>query len=530
MPPLLYESRLSLRPLRPRQERAIEEVRRAVREGHKRIVLQAPTGWGKTLWSAHLIAASMAKGKRPIFTCPAINLVEQTLKAFEAEGIHDIGIIQAQHSRTDWLAQLQIASVQTLIKRTLPDVDLILIDEVHLGWEKLNERLDSEEWKDKVAIGLSATPWQKGMGLRWTKLVIAATIQELIDEQHLCPFQVFVPNKDLDRSRIKIVHGEFQEKSASQVMSDAEIIGDIVETWKQKGVPKTFMFCVNRAHAKEQMDAFVDAGIPFGYMDAYTEMPDRKRIFAQMQYGEIAGIASVGTLIQGVDEDVRCLIDAAPTKSAIRHVQKIGRALRTADGKERAIILDHAGNNLALGLVTDIFHDHLDRHHPDDKREAYEGERKPPKPKKCPQCHAVIARDAKLCASCGGNVRTPSGVINAPGELVEFGLTAPVTEKFTPEDHQEWYSGFLGLAEQYKRSDGWVAHRFKEKFGIWPPKSLVKIPIEPGMKVKNFDRHCRIKWVKSQQARKAFEHNEKPQPKAMAAAAGFMPSAKELFS
>ena len=38
------------------------------------------------------------------------------------------------------------------------------------------------------------------------------------------------------------------------------------------------MFCVNREHAKEQMGAFIDSGIPFGYIDANTSIPDRKRL------------------------------------------------------------------------------------------------------------------------------------------------------------------------------------------------------------------------------------------------------------
>ena len=160
----------SLRPLRERQARAIEAIREAVREGHKRIILNAPCGFGKTLTAAHLISSSVDKGKRPLFTCPAIALVNQTLKAFEAEGIRDIGVIQAQHERTDWQAQVQIASVQTLIRRALPEVDFVMIDEAHNQWDALNARLDSDEWKDKIVIGLTATPWAKGMGLRWTKL------------------------------------------------------------------------------------------------------------------------------------------------------------------------------------------------------------------------------------------------------------------------------------------------------------------------------------------------------------------------
>ena len=106
-----------LRPLRPRQAKAIADIRQAIREGHKRIIVQAPCGFGKTLTAAHIIAGALEKGKRSLFTCPAINLVNQTVAAFENEGIYDIGVIQAHHERTDWQASVQVASVQTLVRR-----------------------------------------------------------------------------------------------------------------------------------------------------------------------------------------------------------------------------------------------------------------------------------------------------------------------------------------------------------------------------------------------------------------------------
>jgi superfamily II DNA or RNA helicase len=258
----------SLRPLRERQTRAIEAIRQAVIDGHKRIVVQAPTGFGKTLLSAHLVSSSMAKGKRPMFVCPAINLVNQTLRAFEYEGISEIGVIQAQHERTNWCAQLQIASIQTLIRRTLPEVDFVIQDEVHQQYDSFLKILDGEAWANKIVIGLSATPWARGMGKHWTKIIVAANTRELIEEGWLAPFKVYAPPKDADFSGIKVVKGEFDEKQASDVMSDASIVADVVHTWldKAKDLP-TFMFCVDRAHAKSMRERFFDAGISCGYID-----------------------------------------------------------------------------------------------------------------------------------------------------------------------------------------------------------------------------------------------------------------------
>ena len=92
---------VTLPPLRAWQERTVPQIRQAVKDGHRRIVVQSPTGAGQTLLAAHLFANSISKGKRPMFAVPDITLVEQTLASFERVGITDIGVIQAQHARTD---------------------------------------------------------------------------------------------------------------------------------------------------------------------------------------------------------------------------------------------------------------------------------------------------------------------------------------------------------------------------------------------------------------------------------------------
>lgn len=500
-----------LRPLRFYQEPLPGLIRDAVKEGHRRIVVQAPTGYGKTLLAAHLVTSALAKGKRPLFTCPAITLVNQTLASFEREGIQDIGVIQADHERTDYSCQMQIASVQTLIRRQLPEVDFILIDEVHMSWDKLYEKLDSPEWKDKIAIGFSATPWTKGMGLHWSKLIIAATIPQLIGYHGqdssigLTPFTVYAPAKEFepDLSHVKTARdGDFEEAGMLAAVDRSPIIADIVKTWLARGenLP-TFLFAVNRAHASHLQKEFEKAGVNCGYIDAFTGPGERDIVFRRFRSGEDRIIASVGCLTTGVDEDVRCIIDAGPTRSEKLHVQKIGRGLRPAPGKDRLLVLDHAGNTIRLGMVADIFHETLDSRKPTDKEEAYENDPKPPKPKKCARCHILIPAGKRMCPACGETV-LKNDVMAVDGELVLFdskARQAKAKKEKPPENKQEWFSGFLGIARERGHSEGWAAHRYKEKFGTWP-NNLQKVATEPTRTVRGFDQHCRIKFFKAQQS------------------------------
>jgi DNA repair protein RadD len=96
-------------------------------------MLQAPTGFGKTLTAAWIIQMALDKGKRVAFVVPALSLIDQTIEAFEAEGIHCVGVMQGIHPRTDRDQPVQVCSVQTLARRRRPEVDVVIIDEACCG-------------------------------------------------------------------------------------------------------------------------------------------------------------------------------------------------------------------------------------------------------------------------------------------------------------------------------------------------------------------------------------------------------------
>ena len=144
-------------------------------------------------------------------------------------------------------------------------------------------------------------------------------------------------------------------------MRSGTLTADVVKTWQDRwGRDKTLVFGVDRAHAETLHRRFLESGIRSAYQDALTSSADRKAIERGFADGTYQVVCNIGTLTTGVDWDVRCLVLARPTKSRILYVQIVGRALRTAPGKEKAIILDHSDTTQELGLVTEIAQDRLD--------------------------------------------------------------------------------------------------------------------------------------------------------------------------
>jgi len=459
----LFQTEPNRKQARPHQVKALDMLRQSIGRGNKRVVLQLPTGAGKTYVASQIVKGALQKGNRVCFTVPLISLVDQTIAAFEAEGINDIGVIQASHHRTDLSATVQIGSMQTMTRRGVPDAEIVIVDECHLQFDLLPKWMRDDP--KRIFIGLSATPWARGMGDIWDDLVRPVTMQELIDAGYLSPFRVYAPSHP-DLSGVKTMAGDYHEGQLAGVMSESPLIADVVDTWLQRarGLP-TLVFAVNLAHAEKIQEAFQSRGIPFGYCDAKVDLVERQHLFRRMERGELAGVVNVGTLTTGVDADVRCIVMARPTKSEMLFVQCIGRGLRTAPGKDHCLILDHSDNHARLGFVTSISHERL-LTGKEKAPKPRENEKPEQTPRECPSCGAMKQQGA--CPACGFEPKRQSEIEFEDGELVE--ITAPKEKEriYSMAEKAEFHAGLKWLAHSRGRKIGWAAHKYREKFGVWP--------------------------------------------------------------
>jgi superfamily II DNA or RNA helicase len=347
--------------------------------------------------------------------------------------------------------------------------------------------LDST-WANVPFIGLSATPWTRGLGSYYDELITAATTQDLIETGYLSPFKVFAPVHP-DLKGVRTIGGDYHIDDLGQAMNRQPLVADIVQTWLKHGIDRqTLCFAVNRLHAEHIQQQFQAAGICAGYIDCETQATQRKEVRRKFATGEFQVVCNVGVLTMGVDWDVRCIILARPTKSEILFVQIIGRGLRCAQGKDHCLILDHSDTHLRLGFVTEIHHDRLDdgRTRGSRKRDSIK------LPKECPQCSFLRPASTNICPHCGFTAQLVNRIKPVDGELCE--LRANKTRVF---DREKIYAElkFVALERGYK--PGWAWHKYHEYTGEFPHGLDHVRPQPVSSEMKRWLLSRQIAWAKS---------------------------------
>lgn len=475
----------ALRALRPHQVTALDGLRHSIMAGNRRPLLQASTGFGKTVVAAHIVTGLKDRGKRVCFCVPSIGLVDQTFERFSENGIDpaEMGIIQASHPWRRPHAPIQIATAQTLARRDRPEVDFVVIDEAHIRFGVYERWMT--ECPDVRFIGLTATPWARGLGLLFDDLIKSTSLADLIRLGFLSPYRVFAPSHP-DLTGVKTVAGDYHEGQLSERMRKVTLVANVVETWLAKAADRpTLCFAVDRAHAKVLHDEFEKAGVRSAYVDADTPRDERTEIGRKLASGELSIAVNIGTLTTGIDWDIRCLILARPTKSESLFVQIVGRGLRTADGKADCLILDHSDTHFRLGMVTDIDHDELDTGEKG-KGEIRTRERKTPEPWECPSCAAVVPASIQTCCECGHVRKRLPNVDYVSGDLEEYGIDgrskgrgASVKDQLAAQGKAAVYAQLLWVVEERGRAMGWAGHAYKEIFGVWPQGLSKRFAAEP---------------------------------------------------
>ena len=122
--------------LRGYQREVIALVEAEIAAGKRRLLVVAPTGSGKTVIVADLIAEAAKAGRRVLVIAHRGEIIKQTHAKLYAAGV-DAGIIKAGFPPRPQ-ESVQVASIQTLHARAIrgsamemPPADILVIDEAH---------------------------------------------------------------------------------------------------------------------------------------------------------------------------------------------------------------------------------------------------------------------------------------------------------------------------------------------------------------------------------------------------------------
>lgn len=487
--------------LYPVQEKIVTECRNTMRI-HKRIILQAATGLGKTIIATWMAKQAYKKDLRILFVCDRISLINQTSDVFNEYGLNH-GIFQADNPNYAPDMSIQIGSIQTLARRKQREYDFIILDEIHSFFKAHEKILDNNP--NAFVIGLSATPFTKGLGKYFDTHIEPVPMRKLIQDGYLSDYEIYGPDT-IDLTGVRTQNGDYRNDDLAKAADKINLVADLVKTWKRlSNNKKTIVFAVNVAHGRHIEKVFKRNGINAKEINGYMHKEGEggaNKIIEDFRNGEIKVLISVEMLVKGFDvPDVECIVFATATKSHMKWIQAVGRGLRSFDGKKICRILDHGSNAERLGFPDEYEFLKLDdgKH---SRKKKKEQELKIKLPKKCPSCDFLKPAGVHKCPACQFEPKFIKAVEVRDGELKK--LQRKTRNEYSLKDKQSFlaqlnqYASETGKKEGKNGCFGWSIHKYKEKFGSEVPSRLDWGAREPiGKEVKGFITHCNIKYAYS---------------------------------
>lgn len=420
--------------LRDYQARDLERIRAAFRR-FRSVCYQAPTGSGKTAIFSRIAWGVASKSRSAWILLHREELVRQTSETLAAFGVpHDLVVPDEPGGD----APIQVCSVQTLVRRIergrARPVDLIVVDEAHHAvagsWRRI---LDSRP--GARILGVTATPSRldgQGLGVGaggvFEELILGPSIRELTAAGWLSPTVVHAPPPVADLEGLRVRAGDFEREELAARLDKPTITGDAVAHYSRMSPGRPALaFCVSIAHAEHVAQQFRGAGFRAESVDGKLHEHLRRRRILDLAEGRLDVLTSCDLVSEGTDiPRVETMIGLRPTQSRVLYGQQVGRAMRPAPGKTRALILDHVGNVYRHGLP--------DADYPwtlAGRPRRQRGDVTPPavQVRQCPRCFAAHV-PAPTCPECG-HVYAPT--IEPPrqvaGELVEVSRAAVEAER-----------------------------------------------------------------------------------------------------
>lgn len=332
--------------LRPYQQAAKDAVLSEWQDGHRRTLLVLPTGTGKTIVFAAVIADQVAAGARVLVLAHRGELLEQAAdKLYKSTGL----LCAAEKAENTCLGtwyRVVVGSVQTLqrpqrLEQFAPDYfDVIVIDEAHHCLADSYQRV-LEHFPEARVLGVTATPDRSDMrnlGQYFDSLAYEYTLPQAIKEGYLSPIKALTIPLHLDISQVSMSAGDYNLGE----------LGDALEPYLEQIAYEMRGHCVGRrtvvflplvATSQKFRDILTANG--FKAVEVNGNSEDRAQVLTDFSEGKYDVLCNSMLLTEGWDSPaVDCVIILRPTKSRSLYCQMVGRGTRIAPGKDHLLLLD----------------------------------------------------------------------------------------------------------------------------------------------------------------------------------------------
>lgn len=394
-----------------------------------RLLVVSPTGSGKTECFIALCDRAI-KNKPDIKILILLNkvmLVEQTARRM-SKIIPNIGIFCGSLNEKN-IQSVTVASIQSIKNIDIGKVNLIILDEAHNVSIKENssycsflKKVDHERLK---IIGFTATPYREstpiyGKGKFFECIDHEIRIEYMLAHNYLVRPVMKASKVEFDTTKLNIVAGDFDKKQIKELTEDeakATVqVNDAIP--RLEGRKKIAWACASIRHCEIIYKLLPDSVI------IHSEMTDDDQDKSMDAFinGDARHIVFVSMLSEGIDiPKIDALVFLRPTRSIVRYIQTVGRALRLSEGKSEALILDYGQVVKNCGPINAPF-----------IRKGNERKRDLDKMKVCPSCMSILERKHTICPDCQHEfIKKPY----APPRLTDkpefatdiFGKSKPIT-------------------------------------------------------------------------------------------------------
>lgn len=327
--------------LRPYQKEAHTSLRADWRGGLKSLLMELPTGTGKT----RTFVLLPRDGARTLVIVPMIELIGQTVKTVRSLRNCEPDVEQADLSAIPE-TEFVVASWQTLqsndrYKKFLGKVDLVVVDEAHWNFT-IQARDILQQFVDSGArvLGCTATAYrgdrQSLMGF-YERLSYCYSLRKAIDEGWLVSPKVKVHYvKSINLSALaKKSNSDFKPEELDRILRGEQVLHDIAALIKDNHVPgrQGLVFAHSVKQAVALRDLLLDRhGLECSVVHSYQSDAEYQEELGQFMSGGRELIINVGILTTGWDHPpVAEIFIAKPTKALNKYTQMVGRGTRTFD-------------------------------------------------------------------------------------------------------------------------------------------------------------------------------------------------------